>query len=135
IARFEWEIPYIEQETRAYRLLEGTGLAPRFLAHIHENGRVMGLLLEKLDGRFASIEDLNDCEAALKKLHALGLVHGDANRYNFLIMEEGVKLLDFHSLQENASPESMSKELESLSTQLVDESVLGRGFRPVVDGI
>jgi hypothetical protein len=51
IARFEWEIPRIERETRAYQLLEGSGLAPRFLGHVHENGRIMGLLLEKLEGR------------------------------------------------------------------------------------
>ncbi|KAH6682259.1 hypothetical protein F5X68DRAFT_263243 [Plectosphaerella plurivora] len=41
MARFEWEIPYIEAETKAYRLSEGTGLAPRFLGHIHEEGRVI----------------------------------------------------------------------------------------------
>ncbi|KAL5344818.1 hypothetical protein ACLOAV_010215 [Pseudogymnoascus australis] len=31
IARFEWEIPRLEQETRTYQQLEGSGLAPRFL--------------------------------------------------------------------------------------------------------
>jgi predicted Ser/Thr protein kinase len=36
IARFEWEIPRLEQETRAYQLLEGSGLAPRFLGHVSE---------------------------------------------------------------------------------------------------
>jgi hypothetical protein len=37
MARFEWEIPRIEQETRAYQLLEASELAPRFLGHVHEN--------------------------------------------------------------------------------------------------
>ncbi|KAF5234123.1 hypothetical protein FAUST_7774 [Fusarium austroamericanum] len=87
IARFEWEMPRMEQETRAYQLLEGSRLAPRFLGHIHENGRVMGFLLEKLEGRSASIQDLDACETALGKLHELGLLHGDANRYNFLFTE------------------------------------------------
>ncbi|KFX87812.1 hypothetical protein V490_08012 [Pseudogymnoascus sp. VKM F-3557] len=36
IARFESEIPRLEQETRAYKLLEGSGLAPRFLGHMEE---------------------------------------------------------------------------------------------------
>ncbi|KAH6700450.1 alpha-galactosidase A [Verticillium dahliae] len=63
IARFEWEVPRIERETIAYQLLEGSGPAPRFLAHIHENGRIMGFLLEKLEGRHASIQDLSACEA------------------------------------------------------------------------
>jgi hypothetical protein len=44
IARFEWEIPRIERETSAYRLLDGSGLAPRFLGHIHENGRIVVFL-------------------------------------------------------------------------------------------
>ena len=128
IARFEWEIPRIEQETRAYQLLESSGLAPRFLAHVHENGRIMGFLLEKLEGRPASFQDLDVCETALRKLHELGFVHGDVNRYNFLVTEKGVKLLDFESLGENASPESMRRELESLRAELVDESGRGGGF-------
>jgi len=128
IARFEWELPRIEQETRAYRLLEGSDLAPRFLAHVHENGRIIGFLLEKLDGRPASFQDLSVCETALRKLHELGLVHGDVNRYNFLVTEEGAKLLDFECVQDNASPELMSRELETLRVELVDESGRGGGF-------
>ena len=128
IARFEWELPRIEQETRAYQLLEGSDLAPRFLGHIHENGRIMGFLLEKVEGRPASHQDLSICEAALGKLHELGFVHGDVNRYNFLVTEEGVKLLDFEGLVENASPELMREELESVRAELVDESGRGGGF-------
>lgn len=133
IARFEWEIPRITQETRAYQILEGSGLAPRFLGHIHENGRIVGFLLEKIEGRSASLHDLNICEAALGKLHAMRLLHGDVNRYNFLVTEEKeggakVTLLDFECLQENASPEIMCREMESLRTELVDESGRGGGF-------
>jgi RIO-like serine/threonine protein kinase len=74
--------------------------------------------LEKIEGRPASFQDLSVCEAALGKLHELGLVHGDVNRYNFLVTEEGVKLLDFKRLREKASPELVSKELESLRAEL-----------------
>ncbi|KAJ0415800.1 hypothetical protein BJY00DRAFT_326751 [Aspergillus carlsbadensis] len=128
IARFEWEIPRIEGETKAYQLLEGSGLAPRFLGHIHESGRIMGFLLEKMAGRAASIDDLGIREAALKKLHGLGFLHGDANRYNFLITEEGVQLLDFESFQENAGLEAMQQKLESLQLELTEESGRGGGF-------
>ncbi|KAI1807282.1 alpha-galactosidase A [Daldinia bambusicola] len=128
-ARFEWELPRIEQETRAYQFLEDYGLAPRFLAHVHENGRIIGFLLEKIEGRSASFQDLSACETALVELHELGFMHEDVNRYNFLVTEEGVvKLLDFERLRENASPESMSKELENLRAELVDESGRGGGF-------
>ncbi|KAH9996181.1 alpha-galactosidase A [Xylariaceae sp. FL0662B] len=130
IARFEWELPRVEQETRAYQLLEGSGLVPRFLAHVHENGRIVGFLLEKVDGRSALIEDLSVCEAALGELHKRGLVHGDVNRYNFLVTEDGTgaKLIDFEHLRENASPESMREEMEKLRAELVDESGRGAGF-------
>ena len=88
----------------------------------------MGSLLEKIKGRAASIQDLSMCETALEKLHELGLLHGDANRYNFLVTEEGVKLLDFEHLQENASPEAMHKELESVRMELMENSGRGGGF-------
>ncbi|XXG95874.1 hypothetical protein Hte_002146 [Hypoxylon texense] len=128
IARFEWEISRIERETRAYQLLEGSGLAPRFLGHIHESGRIMGLLLEKVEGCPACAQDLGACQAAVERLHRLGLLHGDVNRHNFLVTAEGVKLIDFEHVEENASPEAMGKELESLHAELVDESGRGGGF-------
>ncbi|KAI0127654.1 hypothetical protein BJ170DRAFT_733287 [Xylariales sp. AK1849] len=40
MARFEWELLRIEQETRAHQSLEGSGLTARFLVHVHENGRI-----------------------------------------------------------------------------------------------
>ncbi|KAF2651898.1 hypothetical protein K491DRAFT_681772 [Lophiostoma macrostomum CBS 122681] len=128
IARFEWELHRIQQETRAYQLLEGFGLAPRFLGHVHENGRIIGFFIEKIGGRSASFQDLSICETALGRLHELGLIHGDVNRYNFLVTEDGVKLLDFECLLENASPESMRKEMENVRAELVDESGRGGGF-------
>ncbi|KFY91528.1 hypothetical protein V500_04626 [Pseudogymnoascus sp. VKM F-4518 (FW-2643)] len=42
IARFEWEIPRLEQETHIYHLLSNSGLTPRFLGHIREGDRVIG---------------------------------------------------------------------------------------------
>ena len=88
----------------------------------------MGFLLEKVEGRPASLPDLSICNTALEKLHQLGFTHGDVNRHNFLVTEDGVRLLDFEHLQENASPESMRKELESVRAELVDESGRGGGF-------
>jgi RIO-like serine/threonine protein kinase len=89
----------------------------------------MGFPLEKLDGRrHVSISDLSDCEAALKRLHSLGLSHGDVNRYNSLVGENDVKLIDFERFQERVTEELYSKELESLRMELTDESGRGAGF-------
>ena len=127
IASFEFEIFRIEQETRIYQLLEGTGLAPRFLGHVHENGRIIGFMMEKIEGRHASIEDLGTCEAVLRKFHVRKILHGDANRYNFLIEKDGVKLIDFENSREDPTEESMSLEMASLHAQLVEET--GRGTK------
>ncbi|KAJ0163319.1 hypothetical protein CTA2_3184 [Colletotrichum tanaceti] len=61
VARFEWEIPRMERGTHAYRLLEGTGIATRFLGHVHEQERTVGMLLEKIeDSRSAGAFDAAD---------------------------------------------------------------------------
>ncbi|KAI1312069.1 alpha-galactosidase A [Xylaria venustula] len=137
IARFEWQIPSLTRETWAYSVLAETQqppppIAPEFLGHLTENGRVMGFLMERLDGRFACADDLPQCAALLQRLHGLGdlgLVHGDVNRYNFLV-EEGdggggcVRLVDFEHAQDY--DEKLARaELESLPAELAEET--GRG--------
>ncbi|KAK3939478.1 hypothetical protein QBC46DRAFT_437210 [Diplogelasinospora grovesii] len=134
IAAFEWQMPLLVGETHAYRLLEGTGIAPRFLGHIHERGRVIGVLLEKAEGRFAGIEDLPRCEEILSRLHAFGLLHGDPNRYNFVINgNDEIKLIDFEKTRFTEDSELMRAELASLPKYLVDESGRGGGFVTMPD--
>lgn len=131
IARFEWEIPRIERETRAYQLLQqkDPALTPRFLGHIREGDRVIGLLLEKLDDRrTAAIRDLHSCKMVLERLHNFGLLHGDVNRHNFLVDNDGVKLIDFEHFQEHASEISRTLEMQSLQAELDDVSGRGAGF-------
>ncbi|KAI9809775.1 MAG: hypothetical protein M1825_000208 [Sarcosagium campestre] len=138
-ACFGWQIPSMERETRAYAILddffrdlsEGNvnqiqPLAPTFMAHLTENGRVMGILLEKIDGIFASIEDLSACEDALKRFHATGMIHGDVNRYNFILesTEKRVRLLDFEHTAPYEEDEAR-EELLSLPAELAEDT--GRG--------
>lgn len=61
-ARFGWEIGYYQAETEAYSWLEGHGIRPRFLGHLKEEDRIIGFLLEKVQGRHATIQDLVGCE-------------------------------------------------------------------------
>jgi hypothetical protein len=128
IARFEWEIPYIERETHVYRLLQKTDIAPRFLGHIHEDGRVIGFLLEKLEGHHASIEHLSRCEEVLGRLHQSGLLHGDVNRYNFVIGEGWTKMIDFEKCQGTQDGGLMNAEVLSLPSELQENSGRGGGF-------
>nr|POE46215.1 hypothetical protein CFP56_73177 [Quercus suber] len=140
IARFDWDIPRIERETRAYQLLHQqriSNIAPRFLGHVREGGRVIGFILEKLhDHRPALIDDLEDCSLALGTFHASGFLHGDVNRYNFLVGASGVKLVDFERLIEDASPEMQREEMNDLRAELLDEtSSKGGGFMPMNDDV
>ncbi|KAJ5808594.1 hypothetical protein N7474_009863 [Penicillium riverlandense] len=129
VARFEWELPRLSLETLMYRSLENTGLAPRFIGHVHEHGRVIGFMLEKLEGREANIKDLSSCRSALQRLHDIGILHGDVNRYNFIIQNDTARLIDFEKSKFcNSATASMQAEMDSLRDQLVEDTGRGAGF-------
>ncbi|KAI1111950.1 alpha-galactosidase A [Nemania sp. NC0429] len=108
MTRFHWEVQYMKAETRMYQLLAGRGIAPEFIAHVHEAGRVIGFLLEKIrDGRNAEPPDLE---------------------YNFIICPDGrVVLIDFDKARPCTNPALMEAEIESLEAQLAETT--GRGVK------
>lgn len=134
IACFEWQIPNITRETWAYHVLDhdndGEPIAPAFLGHLTENGRVMGFLMRRVEGRAACLGDLARCEALVLRLHrlgGLGLVHGDVNRYNFIVEDtpDGrIWLVDFEHAQDY-DEEAGRAEFLSLASELAEET--GRG--------
>ncbi|KAJ3569495.1 hypothetical protein NPX13_g6065 [Xylaria arbuscula] len=132
MARFYWEVQYMEAETRMYQVLKGQDIAPEFLGHVHEAGRVIGFLLEKVvDGRNAESSDLEVCKAALRRFHALGFVHGDCNKYNFIICPDGrAVLIDFDHSKACTDPSLMEAEIASLEGQLAEMTGRGGGLRP-----
>jgi hypothetical protein len=109
-------------------------IAPNFLGHLTENGRVMGLLLEKVNGRFASPDDRSKCEEAIRRLHGMGLIHGDINRYNFLIKSSStgnVRMVDFEHV-EDFDEETAREELEVLPFELAEMSGRAGPTRDIV---
>ncbi|KAI0432583.1 hypothetical protein F5Y09DRAFT_301274 [Xylaria sp. FL1042] len=136
MARFYWEVQYMEAETRMYQVLEGQGIAPEFLGHVHEAGRVIGFLLEKVvDGRNAESSDLEVCKATLRRFHALGFVHGDCNKYNFIIRPDGrAVLIDFDHSKPCTDPVLMEAEIASLEGQLAEMTGRGGGLMPFGEG-
>jgi predicted Ser/Thr protein kinase len=127
-ARFDWEIPYLESETTAYQWIEGYGIGPQFLGHLTEDGRVIGFLMERIkDARHAGPQDLESCRKALSRLHCLGIRHGDTNRFNFLIRDSQVVLIDFDSARKCDDQDALLKELEHLPNSLEDLSRRGGG--------
>ena len=107
-------------------------MGPRLLGHLTEgkNGRVIRFLLEFIPrARFAGPGDLKACQKALGKLHGLGILHGDVNRYNFLVQGEGeekrVTMIDFDGVGRVNDLDALRAEFESLSEGLADDSGLG----------
>lgn len=127
------EVPRLALETTIYRSLEHTDLAPRFIGHVHEHGRVIGFILEKIEGREANITDLPSCRSALQRLHDIGILHRDINRYNFIFQDDGVRLIDFEKSQKfNGTTAYMQAkiqaEMDDLCEQLVENTGRGAGF-------
>lgn len=128
IACFGWQIPNMNNETSVYHALHDgpCDVAPNFLAHLTENGRVIGVLLEKLEGRPASIADLPLCTKAVETLHKAGIIHGDVNRFNFMINDEShtARLVDYEHA-EVYSKDAAETEISSLPDELMETT--GRG--------
>lgn len=135
IASFEWQIPDLTRETWAYHVLEfgrnaNDPIAPPFLGHLIENGRVMGFLMGKVEGRAACPDDIARCEALVKRLHnleGLGLTHGDLNRFNFIVEDRiggRVWLFDFEYAQDY-DKEAAKAEIRSLASELAETTRRG----------
>lgn len=132
IACWEWEIPRLENETYVYKILNEhkdpneLPITPAFLGHLTENGRVIGMLLEEVDGGSASLNNLAACEEILRRVHSMGIIHGDVNRWNFLIHPSGgqVRLIDWEHA-EIFDAKRATQEIESLSNELTEETRRG----------
>ncbi|OIW27480.1 hypothetical protein CONLIGDRAFT_432151 [Coniochaeta ligniaria NRRL 30616] len=124
---FPWQTPYLEAETAAYQWIEGSHIGPRFLGHLTEEGRVIGFVLEYIgNARAAGPGDLAACQSVLKKLHSLGIRHGDINKHNFLVQRDGrVALLDFETAKKDASLDELEAEYQQLTKSLQDPSLRG----------
>lgn len=132
IARFPFEMDWLTQEIRAYHMLSQSTLVPTLLGYVSESrdqNRIIGVLLEKVDGRHARPDDLEVCKQALSKLHD-HLIHGDTCRYNIIVTSEGVKFIDLEdSILMGTSrwnTDLRDKEYQDLAGRLADESGRGR---------
>ena len=130
-ARFAWEIPYLEAETTAYRWINDHQVGPKFLGHLHEEGRVIGFIMEQIQNcRHAELEDLTLCQQTLSRLHTLGFKHGDINKHNFLIQDKTAILIDMESVTRCSDTDVLNEEFRRLKEELQDTS--GRGGSKIV---
>jgi hypothetical protein len=81
IARFEIEIPQVDNETAIYQTINGHGMRtslPWASSRTPPVAESWASLIEKVDGQRGCIEDLDACQDITKRLHALGI---DLNRH------------------------------------------------------
>lgn len=131
IARFKHELQALENEIRVYHALMNHKFSrvPEFIGYVYEEeeDRVIGFLIEELHGRHANIGDLTICESTVQQLHSVGIIHGDLNRYNFVITGNEAKLIDFEvsTLRKEGLHEEAADELRKLPEKLLDSSGVG----------
>lgn len=137
MAPFQWLLHSLEHELSIYHYLEEHEFKwmPHLRGYAFENepSRVVGFLIDEIPGRAANIEDLEACTAVIRRLHDVGVVHGDIRRYNFVVMPSGeAKAIDFETsiLRTTKDSEEWGKlkqdELEQIEDRLRDESGIGK---------
>ena len=95
-AQFPRDIPKFETETTTYEWIDGEGIGPEFLGHLTEDGRVVGFVIEYIDGTEpANEDDIDAFWVALAKLHGLGICHGDMHEGNVVIRDGEAVIIDF----------------------------------------
>ncbi|KAI1909784.1 hypothetical protein LOZ39_004648 [Ophidiomyces ophidiicola] len=129
IAKFKHELSYLHQEISVYLKLSDFAQAPKFVGVVYEEtkNRTIGFLIEAISGRHPDINDFEACKKTVDLLHTHGIIHGDLNRYNFLINNHGAQIFDFENsvLKEDAAA-AAEEEIQSFEAMFQDESDIGR---------
>lgn len=102
IAKFAlWpeDIEPISDECRGYKLVRSHDIGPQVLGHITEEGRHIGVVLEKIEGQAATMDDIDACEEALDKLHKLGLQRGDISSDHFIVRGSKATMISFREVK------------------------------------
>lgn len=135
IARFKHEISALQREVSIYYTLTSSGfpLAPKFIGLVYEETktRTIGFLMEEVFGTPPDIQNLEDCIKTARLLHTFDIVHGDLNRYNFLMTQNGAKVFDFEVSvpKDDADPTAAEEEIKGLEVKLEDESGIGKKMK------
>lgn len=126
VVHYEWyphDIYGVKHETEIYSLIDASGIAAKFVAHLTENhGRIIGFMTERVPGRLATPEDLPACQAVLAKLHSLGIAYaspGVLNYRSFIVCDDGVVLLQgFGGAYRTGDKTVFEKEMASVKSAL-----------------
>lgn len=66
--------------------------------------------MEEIPIEYPGIEDLENCWETIRKLHSIGIIHGDVNRYTLLLTQNRTaKIIDFEASTTKFNEESVSR--------------------------
>lgn len=93
IVPFSWQLRYIAQEIAIYNAFVNrpSTLMPKLIGYVYEEhpGRVIGFMVEALDGVHPGPHHRLQLREALRELHAQGVYHGDINNHNMIVTPSG----------------------------------------------
>ena len=105
----------IAHETEMYEAVEGQGIGPVFVGHVTENRRrVIGYMVERVDGRAAGREDVEGCCEVLGRLHRLGIGYGRFWEGCFLCTDKGIVLHGFGGAYRTSERQKLQEEMDRL---------------------
>jgi hypothetical protein len=123
--RYRDVMPISDQLIKVYEWVQGLGITQTFLGYLTENdgSRMIGFVLEPVAVRWAELEDIEGCRAALGKLHGAGIAFGKVRRWSFLARKdgEGVLLRGFSESYKTQDPEVFEQEMAQIEVVLRDE--------------
>ncbi|CAJ2506686.1 Uu.00g078720.m01.CDS01 [Anthostomella pinea] len=105
----------LNTEVEAYKKIEGKEIGPQFEAIVTKKGKPFGFLIELLDRASKPTKhDRKACKDKLQAFHDVGLLHGDPNIGQFLMMNEKCYILDFEYSKECHDDDKFKEEMKEL---------------------
>ncbi|KAF1985985.1 hypothetical protein K402DRAFT_333479, partial [Aulographum hederae CBS 113979] len=139
---FAWTLRYFAKEVRAYNTLRDRGcfIIPTIHAFVFERSeeQVIGFICDGFEGLYPELDDYEACKRGLQQFHSYGIVHGDVNKFNFIVTAEGIRLFDLETstldIDEGVSEQDFKRlqeeELEILKEKLCDPEEWGKPWEP-----
>ncbi|KEY66758.1 hypothetical protein S7711_07544 [Stachybotrys chartarum IBT 7711] len=128
IVHYDWspiDNLYMRRLSNIYKLIDGKGIGPRCVAHVTENKqRIIGLMVEHVEGRCPKLVDLPACKAVLQKLHDIGYVYGGKIGYDtFIIQNDNTAIIhDLGSVRPSThEPVTLLAEMDVLSQDMTQQ--------------
>lgn len=111
----------IEREMMAYQACDGKDITPKFLGHVAEEGRVIGMLIEYIEEAHkpSTHEDKELCRQGLDRFHRSTGWHRNPmanHKDNFLIKDDKAYLID---LSKAYTPEDVASKGTDWATEKV----------------